>query len=126
MAKQVTRGAAAPRSRSAAASVQRAPQRIQRYQASTKNYTATNNDPGVAHMFASQSIDPVVDQNNRLRHDTQHDAHPSLYFSDDYTLAINRAKQREAKEFYATDAVIATANHALAAAGSAIPLVQKR
>ena len=124
VAKQVTRGAAAPQSQAVASGVQRAPQHIQRYQASTKNYTATNNDPGVAHMFASQSIDPVVDQNNQLRHDTQHDAHPSLYFSDDYTLAINKAKQREAKEFYATDAVIATANHALAAAGSAVQLVK--
>ncbi|MBP7689764.1 MAG: DUF4157 domain-containing protein, partial [Thermoflexales bacterium] len=64
VAKQVTRGAAAPQLQAAASGVQRAPQRIQRYQASTKNYTATNTDPGVAHMFASQSIDPVVDQNN--------------------------------------------------------------
>ncbi|MGH9224733.1 MAG: DUF4157 domain-containing protein [Acidimicrobiales bacterium] len=97
---------------------------VQRYGKSTKNYTTTNTDINVPHMFTSQSIDPEVTATNQIRHTTEHEVNPRLYFSDDDSIAINKAKMREAKEFYATDAVIDTANNSLAAKGSAVVLVR--
>ena len=96
---------------------------LQRFRKSTKTYTTSNTDPNVAHMFSSQSIDPLIAANDRLRHDTKHEAQPRLYFSDDRTVAINKAKGREAREFYADPAVIADGNHLLTLAGSAVQLV---
>ena len=96
---------------------------LQRYRKSTKTYTTSNTGPNVAHMFTSQSIDPVVNAANELRHDLRHETRPSLYFSDDRTLAINKAKQREAREFYAAPAVIVESNRRLTKVGSAVQLV---
>lgn len=96
---------------------------IQRFTKATKRYTTANTDPNVEHMFTSQSIDPLITANDRLRHDTKHEARPNLYFSDDHTIAINRAKGREAREFYADPAVIADGNTKLTNVGSAVQLV---
>ena len=93
---------------------------IQRFVKSSK-YTKTNTDDTLDHMFKSQSEDPQVTKDNKIRHTESHAKHPSLYFSDDGTIAINSSKG-ESKEFYATPKVVSDANEALLGKGSAVKL----
>ncbi len=95
---------------------------IQRYQKSTKAYEIHDSDLTIPTPFKSQSIDPVITSEYKIRHQTQYDNKPRVYFSDDGTIAINKAKGREAKEFFAVQEVIDRSNDALAKQESAVQL----
>jgi hypothetical protein len=95
---------------------------IQRYQQSTTSYEIQDTDLEILRPFKSQSIDPVITPENKIRYQTQEEYKPRVYFSDDGTIAINKAKGREAKEFFAVQDVIDNSNNALAKQESAVQL----
>jgi hypothetical protein len=95
---------------------------IQRYKKSTASYEIQDTDPEIVRPFKSQSIDPVITPDYKIRYRTQEEYKPRVYFSNDDTIAINKAKGREAKEFFALQDVIDKSNDALDAKESAVQL----
>jgi hypothetical protein len=95
---------------------------IQRYKKSTAAYEIQDTDLEIDRPFKSQSIDPVITPDYKIRYQDREEYNPRVYFSDDGTIAINKAKGREAKEFFAIQDVIDKSNDALDTKESAVQL----
>jgi hypothetical protein len=95
---------------------------LQRFTKPTADYTE-HEIAGQRNLFETQSEDPVVKDDLRIRHMFWRHRHPKLTFADDDSIAIHApGGHAEAKEFFATDAVIDDSNARLKKVGSAVRL----
>ncbi len=95
---------------------------IQRYTAATNKYTLDHGQEDTP-MFTAHSQDPALQDDDTIKHTLREtSARKKVFFAGDYSLAIQRASGKEAKEFYALPGVVGSANLKLKTKGSAVEL----